>query len=213
VNIFLCPSDPSTGQRSDSGGPFGKNNYYANLGTNGNWRNANPSTGGPFYNNSKVKFADILDGTGNTAFFAEVKRGVAPQTNRYDATIIPSATWDATLSNPPATNYEFTPLPACNAGNTNPTHSYHNSIGLKYYRGRHPYCYYTHTLPPNREGPDCISHTSNNSGHFGSRSYHPGGVNALFGDGSVRFIKSAISFPVWQALGTRAGGEAVSGGY
>lgn len=71
-------------------------------------------------------------------------------------------------------------------------------------------------------------------------SYHPGGVNALFCDGSVRFVKSSVqSWPVdptsywpvgstqdntlyfytnlpktgvWQALSTRSGGEVISGG-
>src|SRR5262245_27862803 len=211
VAIFLCPSDPSTGKRSDTGAPdsYGRCNYYANLGINGNWRNANPATGGTFYNNSRIRSVEISDGTSSTAMFAEVKRGVFPQNNRYDATLIPSATWDATINNPPDSNYEFTPLPACDAGNTNPTHSYRDSIGLKYYRGRHPYCYYTHTFPPNREGPDCISHTSNNSGHFASRSYHPGGVSVLFADGSVHFINNSIKFATWQALGTRGGGEVV----
>ena len=38
-------------------------------------------------------------------------------------------------------------------------------------------------------------------------SRHPGGVNALFGDGSVRFIKNTINPVTWSALGTRAGGE------
>ncbi len=41
-------------------------------------------------------------------------------------------------------------------------------------------------------------------------SYHAGGVNALFGDGSVRWVKSAIDPGVWRALGTVAGGEIVS---
>jgi prepilin-type processing-associated H-X9-DG protein len=41
-------------------------------------------------------------------------------------------------------------------------------------------------------------------------SYHPGGVNTLFADGSVRFIKSSISPITWRALGTIAGGEVVS---
>jgi prepilin-type N-terminal cleavage/methylation domain-containing protein/prepilin-type processing-associated H-X9-DG protein len=41
-------------------------------------------------------------------------------------------------------------------------------------------------------------------------SYHPGGVNSLFGDGSVRFIKNTISPVTWRALGTVAGGEVVS---
>jgi prepilin-type N-terminal cleavage/methylation domain-containing protein/prepilin-type processing-associated H-X9-DG protein len=43
-----------------------------------------------------------------------------------------------------------------------------------------------------------------------ARSYHPGGVNALLGDGSVRFIKSSINGGTWRALGTVAGGEVIS---
>lgn len=43
-----------------------------------------------------------------------------------------------------------------------------------------------------------------------SRSYHPGGVNSLLLDGSVRFIKSTIALPVWRALGTRGGSEVIS---
>jgi prepilin-type processing-associated H-X9-DG protein len=39
--------------------------------------------------------------------------------------------------------------------------------------------------------------------------YHPGGVNALLGDGSVRFVKQSISGQVWRALGTVAGGEVI----
>jgi prepilin-type N-terminal cleavage/methylation domain-containing protein/prepilin-type processing-associated H-X9-DG protein len=41
-------------------------------------------------------------------------------------------------------------------------------------------------------------------------SAHPGGANALFADGSVKFIKSTISRNTWWALGTRANGEVVS---
>lgn len=74
---------------------------------------------------------------------------------------------------------------------------------------------------------------------FAASSLHVGGVNGLLGDGSVRFIKDSVdSWPfdpitgapsgasrtaggwwrdlpapgVWQALGTRAGGEVVEGG-
>jgi prepilin-type N-terminal cleavage/methylation domain-containing protein/prepilin-type processing-associated H-X9-DG protein len=42
-----------------------------------------------------------------------------------------------------------------------------------------------------------------------ARSYHPGGVNALFMDGSVRFITNSIPQLTWRALGTRNGGEPV----
>ncbi len=41
-------------------------------------------------------------------------------------------------------------------------------------------------------------------------SYHPGGVNALLADGSVRFIKNTINPFTWRALGTIAGGEVIS---
>jgi prepilin-type processing-associated H-X9-DG protein len=43
-----------------------------------------------------------------------------------------------------------------------------------------------------------------------SRSYHPGGVNALFGDGSVHFVKGTLNWQTWRALGTIASGEVVS---
>ncbi|QEH38334.1 putative major pilin subunit [Aquisphaera giovannonii] len=41
-------------------------------------------------------------------------------------------------------------------------------------------------------------------------SLHPGGVNFLLADGSVRFIKSSIHPTVYRAMATRAGGEVVS---
>src|SRR5262245_30296654 len=45
---------------------------------------------------------------------------------------------------------------------------------------------------------------------FTARSYHPGGVNVLMGDGSVKFFKDSISGRTWRALGTVAGGEVIS---
>lgn len=39
------------------------------------------------------------------------------------------------------------------------------------------------------------------------RSYHPGGINVALGDGSTQFIGDSISEPIFQALGSRAGGE------
>jgi prepilin-type N-terminal cleavage/methylation domain-containing protein/prepilin-type processing-associated H-X9-DG protein len=41
-------------------------------------------------------------------------------------------------------------------------------------------------------------------------SYHPGGVNAAFADGSVHFVKDSVSAVVWRGLGTIASGEVVS---
>ncbi len=42
-------------------------------------------------------------------------------------------------------------------------------------------------------------------------SAHQVGVNFLFGDGSVRLITNAVNLTAYQALATRAGGEAVDG--
>ncbi len=40
-----------------------------------------------------------------------------------------------------------------------------------------------------------------------ARSEHPGGVNALYGDGSVDFVSNNIQWALWQAQGTMRGGE------
>jgi prepilin-type processing-associated H-X9-DG protein len=43
-----------------------------------------------------------------------------------------------------------------------------------------------------------------------ANSNHPGSSNFLFGDGSVRFLKSSISMTTYWALGTKANGEVIS---
>ena len=46
-------------------------------------------------------------------------------------------------------------------------------------------------------------------GAITARSDHPGGVNALFADGGVRFVKTGVNGNTWRALGTPSGSEAV----
>ena len=57
-----------------------------------------------------------------------------------------------------------------------------------------------------RGGTCMINCTSNNEIY----SFHPGGSNALFADGSVHFLKDTLSVPIVAALVTRAGGEILS---
>jgi prepilin-type N-terminal cleavage/methylation domain-containing protein/prepilin-type processing-associated H-X9-DG protein len=59
---------------------------------------------------------------------------------------------------------------------------------------------------PNPPWP-CAINCSNNREIY---SFHPGGANVVFADGSVRFLKESISIRVLAALVTRAGGEVVS---
>jgi prepilin-type processing-associated H-X9-DG protein len=44
----------------------------------------------------------------------------------------------------------------------------------------------------------------------GTGSPHPGGFNAAFGDGAVRFLRNTIDLQVLKALITRAGGEVIA---
>ncbi len=90
------------------------------------------------------------------------------------------------------------------------------SIGSACYDG------FTTALPPNTKSSvgtpaqdyDLDTIDENNGGPtyaaVTSRSYHPAGVNSLFGDGSVHFIKSSVAGITWRALGTIGGGEVIS---
>jgi prepilin-type N-terminal cleavage/methylation domain-containing protein/prepilin-type processing-associated H-X9-DG protein len=42
------------------------------------------------------------------------------------------------------------------------------------------------------------------------RSFHPGGANFLFVDGSVRWVKETVAMPAYRALSTIQGGEVIS---
>lgn len=55
-------------------------------------------------------------------------------------------------------------------------------------------------------GPSLINATNNNEPF----SFHPGGVNTAFCDGSVRFVEESIDPTVLAALVTRMGGEVIS---
>ena len=43
-----------------------------------------------------------------------------------------------------------------------------------------------------------------------ARSRHSGGVNAVYADGSTRFVKNTVNRKTWWAISTRAGNEVVS---
>jgi prepilin-type N-terminal cleavage/methylation domain-containing protein len=61
---------------------------------------------------------------------------------------------------------------------------------------------------PVRKMPCDISTTTNPT-MFGSRSVHPGGVNATMADASVQFFSDSIDINIWRGLSTTNGGEAV----
>jgi prepilin-type processing-associated H-X9-DG protein len=69
-------------------------------------------------------------------------------------------------------------------------------------------------LAPNPPYPNCRMCTWDGDwdcpGMYGMSSYHPGGGNIAFADGSVRFLKSSTSMQTVWALGSRDQGDIVS---
>ncbi len=57
--------------------------------------------------------------------------------------------------------------------------------------------------------PDMPCAAASVNQHYTVRSRHPGGVNAVLCDGSVRFVANSITLNAWQAASTMNGAEAV----
>ncbi|WP_152052405.1 DUF1559 domain-containing protein [Tautonia marina] len=69
--------------------------------------------------------------------------------------------------------------------------------------------HYNHNGSPNDVRPTCSSSIGDDNG-FGlhpPRSYHPGVVNVLFGDGRVKSMEESISRRVWESIGTHDAGD------
>ena len=56
----------------------------------------------------------------------------------------------------------------------------------------------------------CVTNKNEGADFVGSRSRHPGGVNTVLCDGSVRFMKNSINPLTWVGLGSMAAGEVIS---
>jgi prepilin-type N-terminal cleavage/methylation domain-containing protein/prepilin-type processing-associated H-X9-DG protein len=75
----------------------------------------------------------------------------------------------------------------------------------------------TTAAPPNWQfptaGASCCpggSHDWGGGSIVPARSMHPNGVNAVMGDGSVRFVNNSIDVQMWQSTGARNDGIAVN---
>jgi prepilin-type N-terminal cleavage/methylation domain-containing protein/prepilin-type processing-associated H-X9-DG protein len=227
VNTFLCPSEATSPL-------FSGGDYAPSFGSQYEW-GQNGTQNGPFFFGASSTIASFTDGTSNTITVLEVIRGdLSPKVyvgDVYDnASGWPGAEGDAaTFPTNSASLYTFlsgcAALKAADTGSGSaPNGSGTADTGTnQFYAGR---VYWAlgrvgagmaanMALTPNSQYPDCASwkignQAPNTRGIFGSRSFHPGGVNALFGDGSVKFMKNTVSQLTWWALGTKAGGEVVS---
>lgn len=226
--IFRCPSDPgpdlfevTTGNRGGATGRvdlYAGTNYHINqgsgLGTNYDGR---APTDGLVWSNSRVRFRDVSDGLSNTGLFSESLLGLpdqrvpAPQTDRQRRRVwIDVACLWTSRDIPPhppglANGYQPPPDPAqFEAATVAISRGWGGHRGGGWISGREYYTVYHHYHPPDSNVPDM---GTCGNGIFGARSEHPGGVNLLLCDGSVRFVTGSIDLPLWRGLGTRAGGE------
>jgi prepilin-type N-terminal cleavage/methylation domain-containing protein/prepilin-type processing-associated H-X9-DG protein len=227
INTLLCPSDPIRGTN-----PEGHTNYAGNAGSCPACTNTNLGLVGPIADsdpknmNKTVNFAAIIDGLSNTAGFSEQVTGLTPTAGIYNTKSAPPfdglnpssnvffARPAADMTTPAAFNT------ACQA--VNPVtgvlafgDSYFGKGSMWHY-GVPNLTRYNHVGPPNSNS--CLAGSATGSkqdgehaqGSFPPSSRHPGVVNVLMCDGSVRGVKSSVSLPTWWALGSMAGGEVIS---
>jgi prepilin-type N-terminal cleavage/methylation domain-containing protein/prepilin-type processing-associated H-X9-DG protein len=228
LTCFLCPSDPNMGGQTAF--PSGVNARVPCYGFNeGDWyiwnglsttgTNVGPNNRGVFGPNQSLRIAQFTDGTSQTLFASDVKalNPFCQVGGQFSEANLSSPTAPVPSPNLPPLSVasEYSSVASCNAippgqGHTAWVDGNSQETGM------------TTAFPPNKaainptSGADLdietvlISKDQPVYGAITARSYHPGGVNALFADGSVRFSKSTIDGNTWRALGTVSGGEVIS---
>lgn len=223
IPYFLCPSDSFrilqssvvNGVLVDSA----VHNYPLNSGTTSAVSTRNPrgiAVTGVFFENSRIRFADISDGSSQTVCISEtIKSDGGPSvwdgvssTNGFVLT----AGNDNSSAGPELTDYAA----QCHQAGL----LLQQTRGSRWLYGAPGHSMYNHARPPNDPDIDCrggLPHSNRTnfwwdrlSLNVAARSRHQGGVHALFCDGHVRFVSSNINNSVWQALGSRASGEIIS---
>lgn len=209
VAAYQCPSEIRDEARVTSTLTHYPLNYGINLGT---WFIFDPTTNrggkGLVFPNSRTDMASISDGTSNTLAFAEIKA--------YTPYLRDSG-------NPASPNVPIPSSPAevlAYGGNFKS-----NSGHTEWVDGRAHQTGFTGTFPPNTMLPFAsggetfdVDFNSSREGKtldkrtyavVTSRSYHVGGVQAAYADGSVRFIADETDVDIWRAMSTRDRAEII----
>jgi prepilin-type N-terminal cleavage/methylation domain-containing protein/prepilin-type processing-associated H-X9-DG protein len=224
LNVFICPSDGVSPVNPRGGIWTGlTNNYQASVG---------PAT--DFYNPSGM-FAqaervygvqNVTDGTSNTFAFGEALVGSEsrPQVKWRSGPVLAAGSalctggWCGIRDVSVNYNGVLADLQTCEQGYVGPTGNTNNGKGFRWCENLGGFTFINTVVPPNSQyrfawcalrGGNPNSNASDGQ-YQNATSNHPGGCNFLFGDGSVKFIKSSIDMRTYWKLGTRDGGEIVS---
>jgi prepilin-type processing-associated H-X9-DG protein len=238
INIFLCPSDPNSGgghqNINNYASSFGTTtdgmyDWSSTAYGGGFLQNQRPhGSSGMFAFGISYGVRDCTDGTSNTVGFSEWLVGDGRATyygnqnppSHYRGNLIIGAS--GTYTNGGGgdqnafTNYNtvVAALAKCALDFKNAT-VLSDFKGWTWAMGSSGFTMFNTIQQPNDTYGGCRNggpqgNWPDNSWTVGAASNHPGGVNVLMADGSVRFIKSTISRNVWWGLGTRSGGEVIS---
>jgi prepilin-type processing-associated H-X9-DG protein len=210
INTILCPSDFDRLTTAEA-----HLNYAFCMGSDAYGNNTSSPYNGVFVPDSvsNTKLAGIVDGLSNTAAACERVMGLNANSSAFDG-LRPTSSYvgkqSATMAasgTTPQQAYQIcntagSPTPANMATGGDPLMGYwmdsEPSQGL-----------YNHVMPPNTW--NCSTDNTNYHGTaMSAASRHPGTVNLLLMDGSVRTIKNTIAMPTWWALGTKNSGEIIS---
>jgi prepilin-type N-terminal cleavage/methylation domain-containing protein/prepilin-type processing-associated H-X9-DG protein len=207
VSAYLCPSDPN-------GGNPNINNYQACLGTT--TLEDTQGSDGMFTYYMSYAIPTVTDGLSTTVAFSESVTGPAT------ATFVPSISL-VSVGGIPSTAHQTsvyvsptsvqTALQACDTAYMTQSAALKNWRGQLWAKGSQGHTLFNTIAPPGfrqHTWNSCSDSNIGNSLFDNANSQHPGGVNTLFGDGSVKFIKETINSQTWWALGTRGGGEVIS---
>jgi prepilin-type N-terminal cleavage/methylation domain-containing protein/prepilin-type processing-associated H-X9-DG protein len=210
MNAFLCPSDgniPSgTSTLNGVSRQVGYVSYPNNIGTFA--QNNGGRLDGPAYilgvstMGGTVSVSSISDGLSNTVIFSETLRGRGDNNpGRYQI-------YTSTSPNTSATPLATLASSCLAAPNTPIAYNAVGSAWLDDNCGKGG-CY-SHIMTPNKKSCWFSNATlSKNWTMLDASSNHSGGVNVALLDGSVKFIKDAVSQQTWWALATISAGEVI----
>jgi prepilin-type N-terminal cleavage/methylation domain-containing protein/prepilin-type processing-associated H-X9-DG protein len=229
INSFLCPSDPYPGGSgrmgwTNLGAPsrlVASNNYPINIGLNRQLNNWNMN--GPTYVASRwdgafpvINISSFTDGTSQTVIFSEWIKGTAQEDcgrkNGLHCVYQAGFPGDNNIGIVPTQGLfaaEWLNAQACQNNGITRDWGWKGEWWIQGDRQM-----YSHTQMPNRRACGY-----SNIGATGGRgditmnpasSLHPGGVNVLLGDGSVKFVKNSVNYIIWYSVATPNGGETVS---